>query len=69
MYSENSSIKKISELALQHYQNGNLKKAEILFKKILEKIPNHFFFNISFRHFISTNQKISNCKKIIKTCD
>ena len=43
MYSENSSIKKISKLAFQHYQNGNLKKAEVLFKKVLEKIPNHFF--------------------------
>ena len=43
MYNENSSIKKIPELAFQHYQNGNLKKAEMLFKKILETVPNHYF--------------------------
>ena len=42
MYSENSSIKKISKLAFQHYQNGNLQQAEKLFNKVLKLIPDHF---------------------------
>ena len=42
MSRENLSIKEIFDSAFQHYQNGNLKEAEILFKKVLESIPNHF---------------------------
>ena len=29
-------------LIFKHYKNGNLKEAEILFKKVLEAIPKHF---------------------------
>ena len=42
MSKENASIKKIFDEAFQHYQNGNLKQAETLFKKVLESIPKHF---------------------------
>ena len=35
-------MKKIFDEAFQHYQNGNLKQAETLFKKVLESIPKHF---------------------------
>jgi len=66
MYSENSSIKKISELALQHYQNGNLKKAEILFKKILEKIPNHFFSIFLLGTLSAQIKKFPIAKKLLK---
>ena len=35
-------LKHIFELALKNYQQGNFKKAEMLYNKILKNFPDHF---------------------------
>ena len=35
-------LRYIFDLALKNYQEGNFKKAEILYKKILKNFPDHF---------------------------
>ena len=39
---ENLSIERAFDLAAQHHQKGNFQKAEILYRKILEKNPKHY---------------------------
>ena len=66
MSRETLSIKKIFDSAFQHYQNGNLKEAEILFKKVLELIPNHFSSTFLLGTLSAQIKKYQTAKKLLE---
>ena len=62
---ESSSMKKIYDLALQCYQNGNLKEAEKLFKEVLQSKPNHFSTIFLLGTLYGKNKNFQTAKKLL----